>query len=209
MAVELTQTYHTGTCSCSRASLPFWWVLCTEAYRVKLWLRSTPNRVANTGEQVDAYPLYAASALAANAFVRCLFAGRSSPAARDAISHGCPRRTQQRHCFASITVSRADADIYSQRRFLCLGTRCIRSWATSGHRLCWHFSPWPCFPSRTSSSGTASRFDARAASPRARRSMTIWGDWADVVRQLLEPRPKMKHCLSCRVRGPRRVSSIA
>jgi hypothetical protein len=30
---------------------------------------------ANDETQVDAYPLYAASALAANAFVRCLFAG--------------------------------------------------------------------------------------------------------------------------------------
>jgi hypothetical protein len=30
-------------------------------------------------KQVDAYPLYAASALAANAFVRCTFAGESNP----------------------------------------------------------------------------------------------------------------------------------
>lgn len=32
---------------------------------------------AHDKTQVDAYPLYAASALAANAFVRCLFAGES------------------------------------------------------------------------------------------------------------------------------------
>jgi hypothetical protein len=32
---------------------------------------------ADDEAQVDAYPLYAASALAANAFVRCLFAGES------------------------------------------------------------------------------------------------------------------------------------
>ena len=33
------------------------------------------NVEADDEAQVDAYPLYAASALAANAFVRCLFAG--------------------------------------------------------------------------------------------------------------------------------------
>ena len=50
------------------------WQLRALRYAVRtVWVRT--NVEADDEAQVDAYPLYAASALAANAFVRCLFAG--------------------------------------------------------------------------------------------------------------------------------------
>lgn len=70
-------------------------------------------------EQVDAYPAYAASALAANTFVRCVFAGTS----------GFKTRRTSFTTFANV----------SQLLSHFLGPRCMRRWVINGQPLFWRF----------------------------------------------------------------------
>jgi len=111
----------------------------------------------STTRQVDAYPVYAASAIAANTFVRCSFAGkweheRLSPAQPDTLGP---------------TLGRvANSASGNQPLSPCSAYRCMRSSGISGPLRCSPLSRWPCFPSPLSSSGTGSRYDAEAGTPR-------------------------------------------
>lgn len=84
---------------------------------------------------VDAYPLYAASALGANSFARSNLGGKHS----------------------NLDQSYSSRANVTKRRFRCLVSRCTMAWATNGQAVFWGSCLYSWYPSHSFSSSMESK----------------------------------------------------